>query len=319
MKNFRSFQLPKFERTQKIKPLFAHKKSDFSAVREKVQVILSPAYYWCRKETMEIRSEYRAVKLAPSVFYGHVAPGNYRYFVRKRGKEFFFFALDEEAVLVSLEQQGLSREWVAAFYFAQDVFGGLTDPVRPDPQVALIIQDGLVAEVPAAYVPEAEPVTPEKLPLGPRKVKVSSFSQGDIPKRAFYPMAASLLVMLAAGTAQWVQAGGETARLEERKANLFSDYGLPPVSLQVESIKRKLRATEKRQQTLRKEMVDLLALKLQEGERFEEFQAGTKGIEALLTLADEKRTAPVAQEIRKRFSGAEISSVENRLQVKIKP
>ena len=114
---------------------------------EQLDLILSPAFYWCKKERVGLKGVREAGKIAQSVFDGTIPEGEYRYFVQKTGEAgvFLFFAYDEESIVQRLEQLNIPLPRVRSVRFAQSEFSDETSALEISEKSVLVVTDGIVS------------------------------------------------------------------------------------------------------------------------------------------------------------------------------
>ena len=79
-----------------LKTLFLDPHSEIEHTDEKVNIILSPALYWVKRQTLPVKYIRDAMKLLPSIFEESVPEGHYSYSAYKDGDTFVLFAYDDK-------------------------------------------------------------------------------------------------------------------------------------------------------------------------------------------------------------------------------
>lgn len=218
---------------------------------ERFNLILSPAFYWCKKERVGVKNLSSAKKIARSVFDANIPEGEYKYLVQKTEKtgEYLFFAYDEDAIVEKLKQAGVPLGRIAGIYFAQNEFAALEAPLRLSDKAALILTEGIVSVIPSLFASGAVAADMRAITLSRHKITIRTYdSLGIKASKAYTLTAASALFALIF----FFENSYYADALEEesaRQSAMLKAADLPTTSFQLQSIKTGLlkRATETRE------------------------------------------------------------------------
>lgn len=120
-----------------------------------VDIMLTPQFYMVKKEKLPIRTRYRALKIAPSLFEGLLENSSeHKFFVYQEGDEWVFIAYDPEEITAFLQEKGLDKEKVGKVYFAEQIKGSLHTPIPLGESEAAMVLDDTVVVVPASAIGE---------------------------------------------------------------------------------------------------------------------------------------------------------------------
>jgi len=125
-----------------------------------VDVMLTPQFYTLKKETLPVKYQYQAKKIAPSLFDGLLeTPEKYEYMVYREGDVWVFIAYDLEEITAFLEEKGIASEEVGKIFFVQQALAQFHGPVLLGEEEALVALNGTVVIVPqGALGDEARPI-----------------------------------------------------------------------------------------------------------------------------------------------------------------
>jgi len=317
-----SLKLPDFKRSggSGRKAVFVHSESTFHGLTDKTDFVLSPAFYWCRREELGKQSLYRARKLAPSVFHGLLPQGeNFRYKVTRQGDSFLFFAYNEGEILARLEALGIPRELVGRLYFAQSELFPLEEPLRVTPESVLIEQNGLLAMVPASLLPDAPLLDPPARLTGlqhPVRLSLAlpKKSGGGYPSASRPLWLATVLValfLLAEGS-RYVRLSTALENLQDARSTLYTRAGLPATSFQVEAMRSRLEKIDRIQQSLRLTLSPVSLLQHPDY-RLETLTLNNDTVEARFAIKDKRGIAPLKKVLETAMPGASLSETPEQL------
>jgi hypothetical protein len=94
----------------------------YSNISDKVDIILSPKFYWVRKATLPVERVSQAYKIVESFFSDLLPEGDYKYKIIKEEDKFFLFAYKEEDIVDAIKQSGIHMSFVNQVFFAQTQF-----------------------------------------------------------------------------------------------------------------------------------------------------------------------------------------------------
>lgn len=103
----------------KIDKLFLSKITPVIETELKVDIILSPEFYWIREFDIPVKSIRQAVPLLPTLFEDILPPGNFSFQAVKKGTKFLCFAYDDKEILNFLNEINVNSTQINAFYFSQ--------------------------------------------------------------------------------------------------------------------------------------------------------------------------------------------------------
>jgi hypothetical protein len=275
---------------------------------EAFDLILSPSFYWCKKERVGVKSTASAKKIAQSVFDGNIPAGDYKYFVRKTAEpgEFLFFAYDEDAVVDRLTRLELPLNRIRTIYFAQSEFAALETPLQVTPEAALILIDGIVSLMPVQFLSESEPLDLSAFRPSGEKVPIRTYnSMGFKASRVYTLTAGALLFALLFGIEKQYYATALSAEAE-RKATMLQNAGLPTTSFQLESIKKNLQKRADDVRLMKNDMETLIAITGTRSAHVASLKLDEKGMKAVFSVKGSD-TKLLQEQIKKHYPHAKLS------------
>lgn len=276
---------------QKVSTLFLHPGRELSAAEGKVNIIISPALYWFRDETLPVKSVNQAKKLAPSIFESFLPPGEYSYSVIKREESFWLFAYKDEVIAETLRQSGCKNAQVEKLYFAQTEFFDAQEALTLDEKQVLVNNAGVVTILPLQYVPLAKPLEPfcrNHILFGPA-ISVNLYQNSFIDDKNLYRLMAITIgfIMLYLGDYMLARHGMKAALAQQY--GLQEHYQIPQTSFELEGLMRSLNGKAKEQQSVRTLFKVVLKLPYEKGEFLRSIQLTPKSALIEIALSDPKR------------------------------
>ncbi len=291
--------------------IFVHSDTDLNGVNEKSNLILSPAYYWCKRESLEINSLRKAGKLTQSIFFGQLPDGNFHYKATKIGGEFFFFAYDKDKILEDLLAQGIKKEHIGNVYFAQNEC--TADKVcKISERFALIHQDTMVSIMPLQYAKDPKDFDTLNLTLSNTYFKYRNTVAGS-DKNLIIP-AGFIAVWIILEMVQGSRLSDEVSRLESRQTALVKKYKLPETTFQRNAIKDKFSSIEKSQNKIRQILTDITSFQTSKEGYFESISFDKKEIKAVFVYTNET----MATQLKSSLKGADITQQDKKITVSYK-
>jgi len=286
------------------KIIFLDKNSHYSGSdQERYNIILSPAYYWFKREILPVKYVQQAQNLAPSQFDGVIDEGHYKYMAIKKEELFWLFAYDEALIGQKLKELGIKPSQIEAFYFAQNECEILNVPIQIDESYALVSNDNVISVMPMAYVNET--ITMEaclnELNLSKHKVNLNLFQNSVLDEKWIYRFSALSIVFIVLFLASYLLLKSDLKEVLTQQYELTQKYKLPETSFQLNSLRRSLTSKEERQIALRHDIKKLFSLHLQKGEYVKKFEMKSKSAEYEIVLSAPKNAEKIKKELSKHF------------------
>ncbi len=217
---------------------------------KKINVVLSPSYYWFIEKKLPIKFTFQAKEYLPSIFESLTPSGKLSYLAIPKGDTFWLFAYDDQKIIKALEDNGINISNVEKIYFAQNVFS--KDAIDLENDYSLVDIKGTITRVPTALVNVQKylskiPKNEFVLTNGVNLKRYKSFIDEKILYKVFIPL--SLLILLYA--VEIVKLWHINKNLSEQKEKIFSQYNLPSTTFQNRSILERLENIYKKQKNIR--------------------------------------------------------------------
>jgi len=304
---------------KELRTIFIHDHwADPTDGEEKFDLILSPAFYWCKKERVGVKSAASAKKIAQSVFDGNIPEGDYKYFVRKNGEagEFLFFAYDEDAVVEELTRLEIPLNRIHAIYFAQSEFGAIGTPLQATPESALIVTDGIVSLIPVRFLTETEPLDMTAFRPSRDKVPIRTYNSLGFKASKVYTMTAASMVFALLFAVEKHYYAQALEQESEAKTAMLQNAGLPTTSFQLESIKKNLIKRAEDARIMKNDMETLAKITDTKTAYVESMKLDEKGMKAVF-VAKGSDTKPIQEQIKKQYPKAKLSQSGQNITIEV--
>ena len=288
-------------------------------VVDKINIILTPSYYWMKRAHLEVKFTSAALKYAPSIFEGMLPEGNYAYYAVKAKDEFIFFAYDPDEIISSLKKKGVQASQIAGIYFAQNEMTGITSPIQCNDKDAVVLHNGSIIQVKKYLVDESnlKRSLDDVKQLSKHKITLSKSSITHSIKE-LRPLLFVLGALIILFSIQLFMSYSQEERLRN-EPSVFKEYKLPATFLQNSSIEKKLRQGFKAQKSFRKLVFSILKLPLSQRQRISSLSYEKKKFVIIFEADDYAKLRDVELHLKKELGKlVDIVINKNIIQVKIK-
>ncbi|MDF1879701.1 hypothetical protein JHD50_00025 [Sulfurimonas sp. MAG313] len=288
-------------------------------VVDKMNVLLTPSYYWIKRSFLEVKLSSSALKYAPSIFEGMLPEGDYAYYVVKEKNEFVFFAYKPDEIISSLKEKGINGSDIAGIYLAENEMKGITSPILCNPDEVLVLENNTILQV-KKYLVNEESIKrdlDDVKQLSKHKITLHKSSVTHSVKE-LKPLIAVLSVLILLYATQMFFTYSQKQELDN-KPSVFQEYKLPNTFVQNSSIEKKLRKSFKAQKSFRKLVFAILKLPLSQRQRITSLIYQKESFRIIFEAEDYARLRDVGLHLKK--SLGQLVSIEinkNIMKVKIK-
>jgi len=310
-------KLPTKKNERPIKTLVINRQETLHISDERVNIVLTPAYYWFKSETLPVSSASQAKKLVPSLFDGTIPDGEYSYEVIKKGDQFLLFAYSDAMIVAKLTQLGLKPSQIHQIYFAQTECESTAMPLKLDDGPVLMVQEGVVSLVPAGYVADTMPAEDFFVTHSFSKhvVSLSFFQNSFLEEKYLYRMMAVAVAAILIYFGHYLMVRQELREVLGRQLAIIDHFKLPQTSFELNGLKNALNAKELRQLELREKIKQVLSLNLNTGEYVKKMQMSQKSGTFEIVLSDAKRAEALKTQLQSSFKITSVKVVDTTFYV----
>lgn len=280
--------------------------------KTKVDVILSPSFYYVRREELPVKYSFQAKNLIPSLFDGIIPEDDYSYEAIKEGEDFLIFAYSHKKIIARLEELGLRFSQIGNIFFTQTELGHIERPIQVDDRFALVSQEGIISVVPIQMVRNALPLKEalKGLEVSNHSVALSRFNL-YIDQKSFIYAAVMLVAFVVLFLAEYTMLKKEYANLLQEQAGVYERYNLPATTFQIESIEKRLFQKEKEQLQVREQLLALKSARLKPNEHFQRIHLDNNKLSFEILMDDPKRAEVIKEGLGSTFNFSSIKVVDS--------
>ena len=290
--------------------VFLDKKTDTLPKSKKYIVILSNSFYWFYKDKLDI-SLSEAKKVAPSMFDGVVPEGDYSYFVQKVKDEYYFFAYKDSDIVKKLQELNIKPSEVKKVYPLHLL--DITTPLDLGDKVALRDGEEIIIAPKELIGFEVKKTDLNSLKLPKTSLPLKTYST-FISEEHIYTLSILLFIAIVLYAVEAFVHKKDLGYLNQKEAQIFKSYNLPPTSIQIRSILNSLEKINKEQLKLREDIDYILRIPLYPKEYFVSLDYGKK-IVFEIVLNSKSRAAKVRDYLKKRLVLEDLVMNKNILRV----
>lgn len=281
---------------------------------DKIDIVLSPRFYWVKKQTLPLKYEYQAKSYAKSVFEGCIPSGNYTYLAKKHNDEFLLFAYDDAFIVSELEKMGINFSKVQNVYFSQIEFLNIDEAIKINDNFSLAKHDDIIIKMPNQMLKSSilfqEVLRRYELPK--YSINLNKFNKIiDSKKTIFISILLVFLIFLYG--IEFFLLQNEYKNLEQKQESLQVKYKLPRTSLQTNAIIDRLNKQKNEQTNLREKLSYLLKLPLAKNDFASEISISLNKITCIISLKNQDQKDKYTAYLQKHFKILQKSEKKNMI------
>lgn len=286
---------------------------------EVVDVILSPRYYWAKKENLPVKYTHQAKKYAPSSFDGVIPSGHYSFLTCKGDEGFWLYAYDDSFILSELEKLGLKPQQIGRVFFAQNEFMNIKKPIKANKNESLANHNGSIIKVPNQLADKPVELGQFFLEhkLSNFYVNLNKFSTLIDFKKA-YIIASTLLALIVFYGIEAIWLSSVQSEQVAKKQSITKKYKMPATNMQANALIRQLDKKLSTQKALREKFYELTKMPLIENEYLQSMNFATKKVTLSLKLANPNRVKAVQKYLQKFFKMQNVNKKGNNVTFEVK-
>jgi hypothetical protein len=276
-------------------------KNDKINTQEKLNIVLSPSFYWFKQEQLPVKNATQAKKLIPSLFDTNIPEGNYNYMAIKKEDTFWIFAYDDAMIAGALLEAGIKPSQIKNIYFAQTEIAQDSEPIRVDDTFALMSYEGCISMVPLAYADAKQSVQEyfKSHSLSKHTVGVNLFQNSVIDEKYLYRLMALSIVFIIIYLANYIVLRNDFKQERVKEYLLEKKYQLPETSFERKSLKRSLESKQQRQIALREKLKTVMSLSFGKDEYIKKLEFSEKKFHLEIVMNAPKRAEFFKNSIQK--------------------
>ncbi len=242
-----------------IKNIFLSKNIQITEQKEQYNIILSPEFYWVRVFEAPVKSKKEFLKLVPTLFEDILPSDNFEYHaIKLEENKFLSFAYKSEDIVSALKEKGLFLSKLKNVYLAQSELIEQV-PFKVE-EFAYISKDNILIQIPANFIQEElEELKLTNIKLSNENIKLN-LHQNIINKKNIITISSIFFIIALINFVNIFQTKSEMDNIDLEKTTIQQKYKLPRTTIQLNSIKKRLIKTDKKQSELRKTLNDIFSI-----------------------------------------------------------
>jgi len=208
----------------------------------KVDLILSPEFYWVRVFEIPVKSKHDALDVLPTLFEDVLPQGEFSYHVIKEEKQkYLCFAYENKNILECIKKSNLNLSQINNIYFAQTEFKEISRFVSGKNAFMYSLDDILI-KVPPILIQDAINIDQvlDTHKVSAHKVKIKFYSS-LINSKLIYTFMSIFAVLITLNVFKYVVYNKNISILEVKSAQVKKSYNLPRSMLETNSVVSKMK------------------------------------------------------------------------------
>ena len=315
------------KRQTEYKTIYVDKKTEKIELNknEKVDIVLSPVFYWVQDVKLPVKYEFQAKSLLPSLFDGILNDGNYSYRAYKKvsifGKsdDWLVYAYDDTIISKKLDSLKINDSLIHSIYFAQSELDFVDSAIKIDEENALVKHDNILITMPLSLTNETKDIN-EAFKLNkrsPQAVNINRYSNLPISEKSINIIAVTLIAFIGLFLTEFMINKNSLKELYTQSAKIAQTYRLPTTSFELNSMKKGLKKIVSNQEKLRSKTEFILNAPLKKGEHLLSLELKNSKFIVKVNLSEPKRAEAIKKYWQKEVNIKSMKVKDNTLSAKI--
>lgn len=210
-------------------------------VKNKVDIILSPEFYWVRIFDIPVKSVTQARHVLPTLFEDILESVNELSFqvIKLENEKYLCFAYINKRIFEELKNSGISLSLVNSIYFAQTECQEIPQFISGD-KGFLYTQDGILVKAPKNILNEAVDINKKcnDIELSSNKVDIKLYNN-VLGKKQIYSIVIILFILAGLNIYKLIDYKVENSQIDEKISKFKTTSKLPSSMIQTNSIIKK--------------------------------------------------------------------------------
>lgn len=301
--------------------VFVDKESVVGELKPKSTLILSPSFYWVKRERLPVKYSFEVKKLLPSIFDTFLPEGEYNYkFIKAEDREYILIAYSDKEIVANLRQLGIKDSMIGDIYFAQTEFSDISKPLQISTNYALIEQNGVICRIPLSFVAAYDDISTllREKRTSKHRVNINIFTHSIIDTKSIKKLSVLFLIVILSLFAKYFLYQEQLSSFEEKRASISKQYGLPVTQIQLDALKRSLARDNSAEMEIRRKISHVLETPITKNEFFHKFVIDKRSIRFEVALREPKRAEILKEYLQKEITIEKIRVVDNIMSVDAK-
>ncbi|RXJ98922.1 hypothetical protein CRV02_12790 [Arcobacter sp. CECT 8989] len=226
---------------KKKKILFLTKKSYFKTL-DKVDIILSPEFYWVREFEIPVKNKKDALVFLPNLFSDVLPLGDFSFFAMKKSKHHFLcFAYKNSEILAAIKNANLQNIQVGNIHFAQLEFSN-KKALYSNTEQFIYTEDEILVKIPFPFESNSEDINSmlKEHILSKYKIRLKFYSS-IIDVKYINSIGIVTLILIFLNIFQYFIISKNISILERKEQSIKKQYNLPSTSFETNAILKRMK------------------------------------------------------------------------------
>jgi len=301
---------------KKLPTIFLDLDSKYESFSSKINIILSPSFYWVKKVSLPVKYVRDAQKLLPSIFEDILPDGTYSYYTYKKGDDFIVFAYNDKMILDTLSQKGIHLSNVANIYFAQSEIKDIEASLKVSETQSVYIKDDILILVPCCWIEESGKLDIDGIKLSKHKVTIHQFGH-IVETKSLYKIGAVLVIMILLLFSEYIVTNNRLSALVNDTGEIYQKYKLKSTTFQNKALLKKYKNIYELQTKIREYISVILKLRLNKGEKISFINIKDKKMLISFSGVQKQRVEYIKKTFHSKGISFKIKSTKDNLRVEV--
>lgn len=218
-----------------VKKYFLTKNSKIDET-SKVNLVLSPEFYWVRVFDIPVKNEKKAIKVLPSLFEDILPNASFDYYaVQLEKNKFICFAFNNDEILTAIKNSGLNLSLVNNVFFAQTQMRDYKSFIVNDS--AFIYDNDILIKIPKVMCSDAKEISNQLDRVDDNNHKLNmKFYSNNIGSKYIYTLVALLFCICVLNAVKYFSINKQLNLVESKIEKIRTANNMPKTQIQTNSI-----------------------------------------------------------------------------------
>jgi hypothetical protein len=270
-------------------------------VDSKIDIILSPFYYWVKRVELPMEKTKEILPLLPAIFEEFIPPSRYSYIAIKQSDGCFLaYAYDDAFILETFKNKNIYLSSIHSIYLAQNELLSYANPLYLDEQKVLVNRNNILTILPISMVNEESIQTLRNHDCKSKALHIEQYQQfGNKKDQNIIFILLSILIVLLIG--EWTLLGSQNSQIIDKEKAIYKKNNLLASSFQNKAVLKTLKQQDKLE-IIKKDLIAMaFNQNLSKKDSLERLQIKKKEALIIYTINKKNKSTLIARSFRKKF------------------
>ncbi len=220
---------------KKIKKIYLTKRSSLE-INSKVDLVLSPEFYWIRSFDIPVKTQKEALQVLPTLYEDTLPEQDFEYYcVKIEENKFLCFAYNNDIILEHIKNSGLSLSQINTVFFAQ--FQMINYKSFEIDGNSYLYEKNILIKIPANVSIDTESLSSElsETKVNTNKINMKFYSN-VMSSKYIYTLVILLSFLIGINTIRYFSFSNENNNINVKVEKMKNSYDMPQTNIQTKSI-----------------------------------------------------------------------------------